>query len=231
MPETSTPVLLTFRDTLRKHCPPWLQRGLAEKLLYSIGVHCDAFSDALVAAAKQRFPGYYSFDSLPLLGRERRITRGRSESDENYAARIARFFSDHQLRGGPYALLSQLFIHYTPDTFPIDLIYYAGSRRFQMDVGGDVTRDLVTWTPDTNAAKWARWWLFYYTDQWAVTPPSAAELQDLRLIPRQWNAAHPLGYIVLFPAGAEMWNFPLGRLWNRHVLWNNPVGGLTIEVG
>lgn len=230
MSETPTTVLLTFRDTLRKRSPPWLQNGLAEKILYSIGVHCDGFADALVAGVKQRFPGYYSFESLPVLGRERRITRGRSESDAAYASRLARFLTDHQLRGGPYALLSQLYLHYAPDTFPIDLVYYAGSVRFGMDVDGEVTRDLVTWHPDPNAAKWARWWLFYYTDQWAVTPPTAAELQDLKLIPRQWNAAHPIGTILLFSTGAELWNWPPGHTWNESGVWNTSGTVRTVEV-
>lgn len=230
MTETASTVLLTFRDTIRRRSPPWLQRGLAEKILYSIGVLCDGFADALVAGVKQRFPGYYTYESLPLIGRERRMTRGRNETDSAYAGRLARFFTDHQLRGGPYALLSQLFIYYSPDTFPIDLVYYAGSARFHMDVAGEVTRDQVTWTPDTNAAKWARWWLFYYTEQWAATPPTDAELQDLRLIPRQWNAAHPFGYIVLFPTGAELWNWPPGHLWDESGTWDTSATSYTIEV-
>ncbi len=230
MTETATLELLTFRDQIRRSSPPWLQRGLAEKVLYSIGLLCDGFGDALVAGAKQRFPNYYSADSLPVLGRERRITRGRSESDAAYGERLARFLTDHRMRGGPYALLSQLFIHYTPDTFPIELVYYAAGRRFVMDVAGEVTRDATAWSPDSNAAMWARWWLFYYTDQWAVTPPTDAELQDLRLIPRQWNAAHPLGYIVLFPGDAELWNWPTGHLWNETGVWNTTGTARFIEV-
>jgi hypothetical protein len=226
---TLVEVLRTFRDTIRRLSPPWLQNGLAEKILYSIGIQADGFGDALKAGIQQRFPGYYSFDSLPFLGRERRIYRGRSESDESYAARLSGFLASHQLRGGPYALLSQLFYYWRPANFPIDLVYFNG-RRFSMDVDGNVTRDTTVWHPDDNAAKWARWWLFYYTDQWAATPPTDAETAELRLVPRQWNAAHPFGTIVLFPGDAELWNWPPGHTWNESGTWN--VGGTAryIEV-
>lgn len=232
MSETQTAVLLTFRDRVLAIAPPWLRRGFGEKLLYAIGVQCDAYADALVAGAKQRFPGLYSFDALPALGRERRIARGRNETQVGYAARLAGFLALHQTRGGPYALLTQLYRYFAPDNVPIDLVYYAGSVRYRMDADGAIVRDYVSWTPDSNAAKWARWWLFYYTDQWAEFEPSDEEATELRLIPRQWNAAHPLGTVVLFPSGAEMWNWPPGRLWDRHVLWNNPSGiGRKIDVG
>jgi hypothetical protein len=224
--ENVTTVLLTFRDTIRRRSPPWLQRGLAEKILYSIGVQCDAFADAVIAGVKQRFPGYYSFDALPKLGRERRIPRGRSEDDVSYAARLGGFLASHQTRGGPYALLSQLFRYWSPSNFPIELVYYTGAVRYAMDVAGNVVRDLVPWVADTNAAKWARWWLFYYTDQWASTPPTDAELAEIRLIPRQWNAAHPLGTIVLISATGELWNWPLGHTWNESGTWNTSGGSV-----
>lgn len=229
MSDTVVAVIRTFRDTIRRLSPPWLQNGLAEKILYSFGIQADGFGDALRAGIQQRFPGYYSYDSLPYLGRERRIFRGRSESDASYAARLTGFLASHQLRGGPYALLSQLFHYWSPDTFPIDLVYYSG-RRFHMDTSGNVTRSLSPWVPDTIAAKWARWWLFYYTEQWAVTPPTDAEVAELRLVPRQWNAAHPNGTIVLMPADAELWNWPPGHVWNESGTWNTSGTARTIEV-
>lgn len=230
MSETPTTTLLTFRDAIRRVSPPWLQRGLAEKILYAFGVHADGFADALVAGAKQRFPGLYTFEALPVIGRERRIPRGRSESDASYASRLAGFLASHRLRGGPYALLQQLFLYWAPANFPIDLVYYTGSPRYAMDVAGAVVRDLVTWAPDTNAAKWARWWLFYYTDQWALTPPTMLEEQELKLIPRQWNAAHPLGTIVLFATGAELWDWPPGHVWDESGVWDTTGTVRFIEV-
>ena len=60
--------------------------------------------------------------------------------------------------------------------------------------------------------------------------PSAEEIADIRLIPRQWLAAHVLGYIVIMASGVELWNFPLGRVWNESGVWNTTGGAATIAV-
>lgn len=218
----------TYRDEIWRRSPPWLQRNTALRFLYALGLHMDVFGDAVVAAVKHRFPGLYSYEALGLIGRERRIARGRLETDPSYAVRLRRWLTDHRTRGGPYALLNQIYAHYAPAVFPIDLVYYSG-RRFAMDVDGNITIGLSAWKPDTDTDRWARWWLFYHTDQWAVTPPTDAEVVDLRLVPSQWNATHTLGTIVLIPTNAELWNFPPGRVWNDLGKYWNVGGGGTVR--
>lgn len=200
------PTLLTYRDTIRKLCPPWLQNGLAEQIMYSLAIQVDVFGDALAAGVKARFPGLYSFESLPLLGRERRIRRGLVETDETYAPRLTRWLLDHRRRGGPYALLAQLFAYYAPNTFPITLLYESG-RRYSMDVDGVVVRDDIVWSPDASTTLWARWWLFFDTDFFG-TAPTDDQIADLKIVSREWNAAHCLGFVVLLPSGAELIDYP-----------------------
>lgn len=238
----------TFRDALRDKVPRWLQRGNAQRLLYAIGVHLDAFADAITDGVKQRFPNVYSGDALPELGRERRIRRGRTETNPVYASRLVRWLDDHRRRGGPYALLAQLHAHFAPANFPIDLLYYpspllgGAAVRFRMDVDGNVTRDTVEWLPDADAEHWARWWLFYFwpdpigddgvwddPGEWdpdpdEIIPPGVwdseltlAEVEALRLVPREWNAAHPFGTVVLLSPGTELWDYPEGT-------WDEPGG-------
>ena len=219
--------LQTFRDAIKRVSVPWLQRGIAERLLYSIGIQVDVFGDALVAGAKQRFPNYYSNESLPLLGRERRIRRGRTETDASYATRLTRWLTDHQRRGGPLALLAQLYAYFAPNNFVIELVYNSG-RRFTMDTAGNVTQDDIVWTPDALTTKWARWWLFYHTSMFGT--PTAEQIKDLKVIPREWNAAHPLGYIVLFPTGTELWDFPPGHVWDESGTWDTAAPGAQIPV-
>jgi hypothetical protein len=196
----------TYRDRMRKVSPPWLQRGWNEKLLYGFGVVIDSFADALIAGVKMRFPNYYSPESLPLIGRERRIARGLIEDDATYASRLTRWLDDHRRRGGPYAMLAQLHAYFAPNNFTAQLVYRSG-RRFSMDTGGNVTRDDIPWSPDAMPTKWARWWLFIFTD--AYTPPlTDQEKADVALIPTEWNAAHCFGTIVLLPTGAEIIDSP-----------------------
>jgi hypothetical protein len=193
----------TYRDRLRRVCPPWLQHGWSEKLLYAFGTQIDAFADALIAGVKMRFPNYYSAESLPLIGRERRIARGLLEDDATYGARLTRWLDDHRRRGGPYAMLAQLHAYFHPEDFTTELIYRSG-RRYTMDADGNVTRDDVAWSPDAMPEKWARWWLFMFTDAYTPPPLTDQERADVALIPTEWNAAHCFGSIVLLPTGAEI---------------------------
>lgn len=204
-----------FRDAVRELSPPWLRGGLGEEILGAIAVQLDELTDRLVAGVQLRFPGLYSPESLPLIGRERRLRRGRLESDEVYIRRLGRWLDDHRRRGGAYALLAQLFAHYAPASFPI-VLRYASGRRYTMDAAGVVTRDVAAWAvPGGAVPKWARWWLFYTWPEpisddgtwgdpgtwgdggvWGsdLTPDA---VRDLRLVPREWGAAHATGRIVL----------------------------------
>jgi len=223
-----TSALEKYRDDVRRASPPWLQRGNAEKYLYALGLMLDIFGDALIAAVRHRFPGVYSNESLGLIGRERRISRGRLETDASYAARLQRWLEDHRRRGNPYAMLLQLYWHYAPVTFTIDLVYRSG-RRFRLNsdaIGAGVPpeiaieRDTITWEPDDEPERWARWWLMLRTDQWAFTPPDDDELADIRLVPREWNAAHALGYIVLMPTDGDLWDYPPEVPWDTTGTWD-----------
>lgn len=216
----------THRDLMRQICPPWLQTGNNEKFLYAVGLAVDTFGDALLAALKLRFPAYYSPDSLAVIGRERLIARGLTEPDEIYATRLIRWLDDHSTRGGPYAMLAQLHAYYAPHNFTADLVYRNG-RYFHVDTNGVVTRgDLPTFSPDDRPEQWARWWLFAYTDE--LVDPTPEQIAEIRLIPAQWNAAHCQGTIVVLSGdqgagtGAELWNFPIGHVWNEPGNWNTP---------
>jgi hypothetical protein len=232
--------LTTFRDAIRSVCPTWLQNGTAGKLMYAMAAQADALGDSLAAAVKIRFPGYYSNESLPVLGRERRIRRGLTEADATYGSRLNRWLDDHRRRGGPFGVLPQLLAHFAPNTFAIALVYFSG-RVFDQDALGGITWRDIVWSPDGDAAKWARWWLFY---QWpeSVGPDGSwgdgavygdggvwgsdltiAEAVDLRTVPKEWNGAHCLGgQIVLLEGGKELWGYPDGTWGEPDGVWGSP---------
>ena len=238
--------VLTFRDRLRRALPPWLQRGTAERIVFALGVHIDAFADGLVDGVKQRFPGAYSAESLPLLGRERRIERGRNEADGTYAARLTRWLTDHRRRGGPYALLAQLFGFFAAAPFAIELVYVSG-RRHSLDTDGNVTRDDIAWSIG-DPAKWAQWWLFYHwptlvSDDGVWSDPgdwddggvwdsglSAEDVADIRLVPTAWNAAHPFGTIfLLHDPDTYLWDYP-PREWDSGWVYTDGAGPARINI-
>lgn len=218
----------TLRDLYRGLTPHWLQNTNAGALGWAIVLQLDASYDATVAGVKTRFPGLYTYESLAAIGRERRIRRGRVETDAVYAGRLQRWLTDHPTRGNAWALLAQLHAHYAPAAFVIHLVYKTG-RRFSMAADGTITRDIVP--PPQPQPMWARWTLFYFTDEW----PTAADVttddaNDLTLIPKEWVAGHAKGKVLLMPTGAELWNYHVPpRKWNNHSKWNK-VRGTTLEV-
>jgi hypothetical protein len=231
--------VVTFRDEIRLRSPSWLRTGTAERILYSVGFHLDGLADALAAGIKSRFPNYYSPETLPLIGRERRIRRGTAESDTTYASRLRRWFDAHRHRGNPYELLRQVHAYYAPNNFDVELVYRSG-RRFSMDVDGVVTRDDITWDPDhpdyTDETGWARWWLFFH---WPGTiagddglwgdpgvwgdggiwgsNQTPEFIRDLADVPADWNAGHCFGHVVLMPPGTDVAGFPFSGDWEPGV--------------
>jgi hypothetical protein len=224
-------IIRTYRDAIRDISPPWLRKGNAEKLGYSLGVVVDDFAEALNASIRIRFPGVYSTESLPLIGRERRIRRGRTETDAVYASRLTRWLTDHRRRGGPYAMLAQVFAHYAPNNFNIELIYRSG-RQFAMDTAGAVVRSDISWSPDSTPSLWAHWWLIYHwpdpvaasgtwddepTTVWDDTATvwdsdlSPQDVEDIRLVPKEWNAAHCIGTIRLIDSSSNQIQFQIGN--------------------
>lgn len=203
----------TFRDLIRQVSPGWLQIGTGEKVSYAIGVQVDAFGEALVAGLKSRFPNVYSSETLPLIGRERRIRRGLTESSASYATRLLRWLGDHRRRGGPHALLAQMREYLLPVTFPIHLIYQSGAR-YIMDESGNVTRDLLS-APAVPVARWARWWLLMYTEDLAEVTAD-----DLASVPREWIAAHCQGELLVMGPDSELWDYPPTNTWDEAGTWD-----------
>jgi hypothetical protein len=234
----------TQRDLIKELMPPWLATGTSEKVGYSVGLVQDAIVDMAASAVKAKFPGVYSPESLPLIGRERRIRRGLTETDTTYALRLPRWLTDHKTRGGPYAMLAQLFAFYAPNNFPIRLVYRSG-RAFDMDTSGNVTMSDVSWTPDATPEKWAQWWLIF---QWPTAVPAApawgapglawgafawgtgftpAQVSDLRTVPAEWNAGHALGRVIV-QNGGKFWGQP-GLTWGAFSWGGDAPANISVE--
>jgi hypothetical protein len=216
--------LSKFRALALQAVPWWLRDGTAARVLHAAGLIADTFGDAMIAAVKSRFPNVYSGESLPLIGKDRKIIRGRFDSDESYAARLRRWLDDHRTRGNAYTLLTQLHAHFAPNNFPIKIESYNGVRHTLDPVTGEITRLVVPgWVPpDGNTAKWARWWLTYtwpdaLTGEGLWSDPgtwddggvwdsglSPEEVADFRAVPTDWNNAHAMGILILDSPGADV---------------------------
>lgn len=137
--------LPTHSSFLLRLCPPWLQRLVGERFMLALGAPMDALAIRSGESVMQRFPGVVDDSSLGVIGRERRIRRGPAEEPENYARRLRLWWDSHRGRGGPYALLDQLYA-YTQGwvSAQMDVVYQSGTRRW-IDTDGVITRDSIVW--------------------------------------------------------------------------------------
>lgn len=89
---------MSFRDGVRTISPPWLQNGYGERFLYTMGLQVDAIAEAARQGVRARAPGASGTpsDALIQIGRDRVISRGKYESDPNYADRLSRAFDSWQ---------------------------------------------------------------------------------------------------------------------------------------
>lgn len=220
----------TLRDLIRRLSPSWLQGLNGYPLLYSFALVMDAFLDAAFAAAKHRFPGYYSAESLPLIGAERQMRRGLFETDSSYAIRLRRWWSVARGRGNPYELLEQLRAFHLPEIPEIQVVYRSG-RRFALNTAGEVKMDDLTgWSPNGFPELWATYTVLIQTDVYHLAPPTVRTraLQDLRSLIQDLNAAHCKGVTLVLADGAELWSAippapgdPDTTSWNDSSSWDS----------
>lgn len=234
-----------FRDLIKKTSPIWLRRGIAEKLLYCFGLMFDMLADLAIAALRCRFPGSNA-SFLPYHAAERRIRRGLYETDAHYAVRLQRYLQAHLDRGGPYALLEQVYEHYRPSNLDTYLYYESGSY-FHMTTDGTITHTIM---PSTGADAWAHWILIFVWPEdidddgtwdsagtWDTDPPGVwdfsnltpEEVADLRLIPQEWNNAHCNGTIVLLGPSDALWDYPV-EPWDSADTWDDGTAPARIEI-
>lgn len=165
------PDLHTFRDTIRRISPPWLQGFWGYRLMYSLAIPLDAFGDGLVASIKLRFPNVYSAETLPLIGRERGIRRGPDETDEGYAVRQRDWWEAHRHRGNPYNLLGRVLVGYlTPHLVKMREVNNAGAW-YTRNADGTTEYHFASpwnWNWDNDTFHWSRIWVIIYppADLW-----------------------------------------------------------------
>lgn len=147
-----------FRDLVRWLVPAWFNRDDQEKVNYVQALLCDAHTQRLRDGVTARFPSYAGASALALLGRDRGIMRGRSETDAHYAERLKawRFPRGHKVRGSAFALLRQVSEYW--GGLPCWAIDASGNRH---DLAADGTETYSygnSWTWD-GVSGWARFWI------------------------------------------------------------------------
>jgi hypothetical protein len=248
--------VLSFSLALLRRGPPWLQRTVGGAVMRAFGDPLDTLRDLTADAVDARFPRATRPDALPPIGRDRKIVRGLNEPASTYAARLRRWWTDHQTRGNPHAMLRQLEAFFATDPVQIEIVYNSGTRYTLAKpvapaTRGVISRDAISWGGNGIPAKWAEAWAFIRYDLNAEFPLITTELaQGVVTICDDWNAAHMLRIhpMVVAENACELWDYPAGEIWDdgSGELWDPlhcyqldgyvgptfvTVGGLYLTVG
>lgn len=227
--------------------PGWLQDEAGEAWLRAFG----AAKDELVARAKEavkaRFPTLAPADALSLIGEERGIDQGATESEASYRLRVRAAWDAWKWAGTPFGLLSALYwAGYRPSSGKVLLQVQLGKQYALRDdydpavhspdeavvitdlgtvhLGGDpelFNQFAVVFVPPTPP-------------HWLPTPPADAspEIEQIRRLIVRWKPGHArcvslqVTQVDLWDSPVEPWD-PTDELWNEpgaNVAWTPPVG-------
>jgi hypothetical protein len=210
-PESETPTSSpVFATLVARIGPPWLRRAGARRILGALASPLDTIADAMVAGVRARFPVWTS-DALSLLGRERRIRRGPTETSATYAPRLRLWLDAHRGRGGAYALLEQLRAYWRGSIDGTHAVLSHGGVLHE-SIGDVVTREPFAWIAD-GSALWPQVWVMLHLDA-DPRPVSAVDDASFRAVPVEWSAAH-------------IWRVHVVLLWDLGRLWEYPDPTLT----
>lgn len=217
-----------LRTAVKFFSPRWLAEGVAEKLLYTVGLINDALIDALNQGLLAGM-GIGTNTALPLIGSDRRILRGTAETDDAYRSRLAQAWTAWRTGGGYRSLLSQLYDYLQPLDRVVRCISYNGD--FWWVAAGDTRADdgvhnaqryRAVWDWDSSGAWWRVWVVIYSQGGTPWSPEgtwgdgqvwgdggtwgSTASLEDvasIRSIVKTWKAQHAVvPFIVVSFDGA-----------------------------
>jgi hypothetical protein len=147
-----------FLSIFRFLAPSWLTTGEYELVLESLASLKDAFMQRMLDSLEARFPSRAGPSALALIGADRAIMRGSTETDVAYSARLPGFrqLGAHLTRGNAFAILTQVAA--LLGEIKVSLVDGRGTLSV-LDVDGTftVTRG-VAWDWDGAVDPW-RFWL------------------------------------------------------------------------
>jgi hypothetical protein len=152
----------TLLAALKWLVPSWLNDEITQSLVTVIDEHTARARAGLEA----RMPSRAGDDALLLIGQDRRIPRGRTETREHYISRLLgwRYPFGHRVRGSAYGLLDQIRQYWSggETTSMYCATIDAKLQRFAIQASGALTYDHEPWNWD-GATNKGRFWVVLRT--------------------------------------------------------------------
>lgn len=167
----------SFRRLRHAMGPNWLVDGEGELVGYALDVIKDAFVQRLFLGLLARMPETSAADGLAAIGRDRRVLRGISETEDEYAQREIRWLDDRKRAGNPFALMQKLAEYTGP--LPSFRTVDARGNWFSRAADGTETYLLKqgNWNWDNKPfdakgrKRWSRFWVIIYPNGlWSPSP-------------------------------------------------------------
>ena len=213
---------MSFRDSILRIAPPWLQAYVGSRLLYIDGILLDSITDWLSSGVKARFPDEAPEDALGYIGNDRSLEQGPAEPVAHFRTRLREAVDTLKNAGGGRTLLSELAAHFDGIGEPPMRLVSDSSVWHEYNWGtGLTTRTKVTpsnWLWDLEAGfRWWRGWVIidssggpWGTYDWddpdktwdepSLTWDSTAtpdDVEGVRRIVRRWKPENVDGHIIV----------------------------------
>jgi len=183
----SSPV--RFRDVFREYTPTWLLDRTVEGLvvgysfLWVLISGLDNLTDYAVQGLKAAWPGVGTSTALSQIGRTRGIIRGEGESDDDYAARLIKWWDRMKRLGAAEAIATEL--HEFLSTHPVVRVVNRAGVWVTCAADGTLTKEgphsvdptISAWdwdslsNPERNdpaAPYWSDLWVIVYDPPFAI---------------------------------------------------------------
>jgi len=198
------------------------------------GAAKDGVADRTREATLAHFPSRGPADALGLIGTERGIERGTSESDAAYRVRVAGAWAQWLRAGGPLSLLDALAgLGYTSANGNPVIVQQNGRGFTRTSGGALVTTTLAPnagiagsppwWWIDSNFSFWSRFcvlfpsvptgWTSISATPSSATAPTLDEVDTLRRVIRRWKPATRTCMGIYVLVAGKWYGWPTTQVW------------------
>jgi hypothetical protein len=174
--------MATFRESLKRIAPSWLNGDVGAKLLHSLGIVLDALGTWMDYAVKARFPGHAGATptALSYIGNDRLLERYPNESDSAYATRLRAWLDTWRTAGNARSIIDQVVGYLGGGAGVFVRIAHNTGRTWYVWNGtaGTFTQSSVgapgNWNWDGQSSRWWRFFLIITVPDEKWTLPATA---------------------------------------------------------